>query len=204
MACGHVVEVNGVTTTVREARPGDVDRLLDLYGRLSPDDTHRRFFSGSRPDQAWIEKWIEKWIVRSDGGVVLVAVEGDEDTGLAVAGYVPTGADMAELAMTVDPLTDADGWGRSCSTRSWSTLGRAISATSRPRCCREPCHVGRAWTHAPMPAAERRSVPARRRRCTRVEHDDLRSAVSPGGQLRAGGVARRRRWCGEWSRWRRC
>lgn len=109
----RVVEVGGVTTTVREARASDVERLVELYGRLSLDDIHRRFFSTFRPDARFMGRWIAN---AERGGIVLVAVEGapdadlDVDDGLIVAdaGYVTTGDDIAELAMTVDPARR--GW----------------------------------------------------------------------------------------------
>lgn len=103
----RVVVVGGVTTTVREAGPDDVERLVELYGRLSLDDIHRRFFSTFRPDARFVGGWIDN---AAKGGIVLVAVEGDEGQGqiVADAGYVPTGPDIAELAITVDPARR--GW----------------------------------------------------------------------------------------------
>lgn len=103
----RVVVVGGVTTTVREARPDDADRLVELYGRLSLDDIHRRFFSTFRPDVRFVSGWIANV---DKGGIVLVAVEGEHGEGAIVAdaGYVPTGSDIAELAMTVDPARR--GW----------------------------------------------------------------------------------------------
>ena len=101
----RVVAVGGVTTIVREAGPDDVDRLVELYQRLSLEDIHRRFFSTFRPDP----RFVTGWIANADkGGIVLVAVEGDEGRIVADAGYVPTGPDIAELAITVDP--DRRGW----------------------------------------------------------------------------------------------
>lgn len=103
----RVVVVGGVTTTVREAGPDDVERLVDLYGRLSLEDIHRRFFSTFRPDA----RFVSGWIANADkGGIVLVAIEGADGAGPIVgdAGYVPTSRDVAELAMTVDPARR--GW----------------------------------------------------------------------------------------------
>lgn len=101
----RVVVVGGVTTTVREAGPDDVDRLVELYGRLSLDDIHRRFFSTFRPDARFVTTWIDN---AAKGGIVLVAVEGDDGPIVADAGYVPTAPDVAELAITVDPARR--GW----------------------------------------------------------------------------------------------
>lgn len=103
----RTVRVRDVTTTVREATVADVDRVVELYGSLTPDDLHRRFFSGFRPDRHFVERWLDR---SGTGGIVLVAVEGDPVHGRVVsdAGYVPTGPDTAELAITVAP--DRRGW----------------------------------------------------------------------------------------------
>lgn len=103
------VDVHGVRTTVREAGPGDIEGILDLYGRLTPDDLYRRFFSGFTPSRGWVERWIDR---SADGGAVLVALEEPTSDGappriVGDAGYVRSG-DVAELGMAVDP--QRRGW----------------------------------------------------------------------------------------------
>lgn len=103
----RLVESAGRTVTVREAVTDDAPRLLDLYQRLGPDDLRRRFFSTFRPDRGFVENWLDR---SHQGGAILVAVEGDADSGTIIgdAGWIPTGSDVAELAITVDP--DRRGW----------------------------------------------------------------------------------------------
>jgi hypothetical protein len=104
----HVVTVAGTSYTIREAGATDVDRLLELYDRLGPDDLHRRFFSGFHPRREFVAGWVDR---SERGGVVLIAIEGAPDGDgpiVADAGYVPTGTKVAELAMTVAP--DHRGW----------------------------------------------------------------------------------------------
>lgn len=97
------MEVHGVETTVREAEPGDVDAILELYGRLTTDDLYRRFFSGFSPSRHWVERWLDR---SADGGAVLVALEpGGRVVG--DAGYVRL-HDVAELGMAIAP--DRRGW----------------------------------------------------------------------------------------------
>jgi hypothetical protein len=104
----HVVTVGNATFTIREADQGDVDRLLELYDRLGPDDLHRRFFSGFHPRREFVSGWIDR---SERGGVVLIAIEGPPGADgpiVADAGYIPTGTHVAELAITVAP--DRRGW----------------------------------------------------------------------------------------------
>lgn len=101
------VRVGGRVTTVRAATPADADALLAHYRALSPDDLHRRFLATFHPGRPFVDRWLDR---ETEGGVVLVAVEGDPATGRIVgdAGYVPTGPDTGELALTV--ATDRRGW----------------------------------------------------------------------------------------------
>jgi hypothetical protein len=110
----------GRALTVRPVTADDVDGLAALYGRLSIDDLHSRFFSVFRPDRAFFERVAS---VASRGGHGLVALvrsppgdsgagtgdgtdtgDGDGDGELvAEAGYelLPNGD--GELALAVDP-----------------------------------------------------------------------------------------------------
>jgi hypothetical protein len=101
------VRVGGRVTTVREATSADADALLAHYQGLSFDDLHRRFLATFQPRMSFVERWLGR---DTDGGVVLVAVEGDPVSGRIVgdAGYAPTGPDTGELALTV--ASDRRGW----------------------------------------------------------------------------------------------
>jgi hypothetical protein len=85
--------------------PRDVDGLVALYGRLSADDLHRRFFSALRPSRTFLDHWAR---LSERGGFGLVAVlasGGGADEVVADAGYAPLPNGNAELAITVAP-----GW----------------------------------------------------------------------------------------------
>lgn len=93
---------DGRRLTVRESTLDDLAAMDALYGRLSPSDLHRRFFSGGRPPPGFPERWLHE--THADG-VGLVAVVGDESGDLLVAeaGYIRSADGTGELALTVDP-----------------------------------------------------------------------------------------------------
>jgi hypothetical protein len=102
------VEVGARITTIRAATLADVDALLDHYERLTAEDLRRRFLSTFAPQRAFVENWVRR---SEDGGLVLIALE-DKDASrervVADAGFVPSGPDTAEFAMTV--AADRRGW----------------------------------------------------------------------------------------------
>lgn len=88
---------------VRVAHPDDAEALLDLYRRLDTGDLHLRFFSTFRPSHHFVDHWLDR---SRRGGEVLIVIEHRThrpDRVIADAGYIPTGPDIAELAMTIDP-----------------------------------------------------------------------------------------------------
>lgn len=107
MALPHTIPVAGRATTIREAVGEDLPLLVEHYRTLPPEDLRRRFLSTFRPDERFVSAWIDR---REQGGAVLVAVERTDDGEriVADAGYVPSGKDTAELAMTV--AADRRGW----------------------------------------------------------------------------------------------
>lgn len=102
------IAVAGHRYSVRVAQADDVEAVLELYRRLDVEDLHRRFFSAFRPERDFVEHWLDR---SRRGGEVIVVVEHTDTAGdriIADAGYVPTGSDLAELAMTIDP--QRRGW----------------------------------------------------------------------------------------------
>jgi hypothetical protein len=101
------VRVGGRVTTVRAATAADADALLAHYQGLSCEDLHRRFLATFQPRLSFVERWLDR---ETEGGVVLIAIEGDPANGRIVgdAGYAPTGPDTGELALTV--ASDRRGW----------------------------------------------------------------------------------------------
>jgi GNAT superfamily N-acetyltransferase len=96
------MRVDDVELTVRPISLADVDRLYDLFGRLSPESVHSRFFSPiRRPPKIFMLRLAAVDHVRRDA---LIAMDGDQI--VAVARYdAPAGAVDAEIALTV-----ADDW----------------------------------------------------------------------------------------------
>jgi RimJ/RimL family protein N-acetyltransferase len=92
----------GRTLTVREMTEADLPQVEHLYRSLSPEDLHRRFFSGARPPDSFLERWFTR---TRDEGCGLVAVVADEEGEhvVADAGYVVQPNGSGELAITVDP-----------------------------------------------------------------------------------------------------
>ena len=107
MSLPHRIMVAGRATTIREAAREDVPLLVEHYRSLPGEDLRRRFLSTFRPDERFVSAWIDR---SEQGGAVLVAVEQTDDGEriVADAGYVPSGKDTAELAMTV--AADRRGW----------------------------------------------------------------------------------------------
>lgn len=94
----------GRTLRVRQMVEADLAAVEALYASLSPEDLHRRFFSGARPPDTFVERWFNR---TRDSGLGLVAVVSDDDGDhlVADAGYVVQPNGSGELAITVAP-----GW----------------------------------------------------------------------------------------------
>jgi RimJ/RimL family protein N-acetyltransferase len=97
----------GRTLVVRETTEADLPEVEALYRSLTPEDLHRRFFSGARPPDTFVERWFAR--TRADGcGLVAVVSDRDGDHLVADAGYVVQPNGSGELAITVAP--DWRGW----------------------------------------------------------------------------------------------
>jgi RimJ/RimL family protein N-acetyltransferase len=90
---------HGGALTIRTATLADLAGLERLYDDLTPEDRHRRFFSGFRPDRRVIEGWVRS---PEHGGVRVVAVD-DDGRIVADAGYAVLPDGDAEFDITVDP-----------------------------------------------------------------------------------------------------
>ena len=89
----------GRSLLVRRATLDDVDGLLALYGDLSAEDCHARFFSGYRPTRAFLERWVRR---NDEGGLVLVG-EAADGAIVADVGYVLLPNGDGEFAISVAP-----------------------------------------------------------------------------------------------------
>jgi len=99
---------DGRTLTIRRVTQADVAGLERLYGELTIDDLHSRFFSAYHPDRGFFERVAA---APQRGGYGLVAVvddAGDEARLVAEAGYEMLPDGDGELAITV--AHDWRGW----------------------------------------------------------------------------------------------
>ena len=109
-----ILRVDDTDLVVRPITLGDVERLARLFGRLSPESVHFRFFSPiSRPPRAALLRLADVDHRRRDA---LVALDGDEI--VAVARYDGlTGSNRAEIALTVEDAWQHRGVGRRLAQR---------------------------------------------------------------------------------------
>ncbi len=92
----------GARLLVRELEPDDLDAVTNLYARLDPEATYRRFFSGSPPRAAFFERLVA---IADRGGCSVVAVDPDappERAIVAEADFERLSDDRGEVAVTVD------------------------------------------------------------------------------------------------------
>ena len=97
---------DGRTVVLRPAGPADAPAIARLYLELSPESAHSRFQSGPMP-AALLTRFAE--VRPGTGCVVATAPDGQL---AAEARYVPTGAGVAELAVTVRDSYQGAGLGR--------------------------------------------------------------------------------------------
>jgi hypothetical protein len=98
---------DGRTVVVRDADPADVPGLLALFGRLTPDDRYRRFFSGFRPDDDFVRALVTR--APTEGRLLVAEVTGPAGSEIvAEAEFARLPDGDGELAVTVD--RDWRGW----------------------------------------------------------------------------------------------
>ncbi len=116
-----VLWAEGTLLNVRPIAPDDIDRLVRLFGRLSPRSVQLRFFSPIRRlSRAQLTRLAT---VDHDCREALVALSNDEI--IAVARYdAECGARKAEVAVTVEDTWQHRGIGKRL-TRRLSTLAVA-------------------------------------------------------------------------------
>lgn len=115
----EILRVDDTELTVRPIAITDAERLARLFGRLSPETVHFRFFSPiSRPPRAALLRLAD---VDHDRRDALVALDGDEI--IAVARYDArprddrTPSNQAEIAMTVEDSWQGRGLGKRLARR---------------------------------------------------------------------------------------
>lgn len=101
--CGPPIDLGarGVLS-IRHAAPGDEGLLDELYGHLEPGDLTKRFFTGGRPGEHFLEGWVN---LEPRGGLCLLVELTTQDTRrvIAEAGFAMIDDGDAELGITVAP-----------------------------------------------------------------------------------------------------
>jgi len=95
---------DGKRMIVRIAGAADLDAVMALYDRISPDDCLLRFFTARPPTRSFMEGWLTR-IDRGEGVVLVVVVESADGSRELVAetGYSLLDNGEGELGITVDP-----------------------------------------------------------------------------------------------------
>jgi GNAT superfamily N-acetyltransferase len=108
----HIVDticVDGTVLNIRTISIADVERLARLFGRLSPESVHFRFFSPiRRPPRAALLRLADVDHGRRDA---LVALDGDEIVAVARYDGRPDSR-QAEIAITVEDAWQHRGVGK--------------------------------------------------------------------------------------------
>jgi acetate---CoA ligase (ADP-forming) len=103
-----VVLRSGSTLRLRPIRADDAERLLDFYGRLSPDSLYFRFFALSRVDAAAAARFCR---VDYDSQFAFVGDAGGRIVAIAQYFRLPKPPDRAEVAFAVEDALQRQGIG---------------------------------------------------------------------------------------------
>ena len=90
------------TIEIRHTTAADAELICGLYGRLSLEDRHRRFFSAFQPELPWCRDWASVG-ERGGYGVIAIAHHPDRDEVAGEAGYALRSDGDGDLAVTVAP-----------------------------------------------------------------------------------------------------
>ena len=103
-----VVLRSGSTLRIRPIRTDDAGRLVDFYGRLSPDSLYFRFFAPSRVDSAAAARFCR---VDYDSQYAFVGDAGGRIVAIAQYFRLPKHPDRAEIAFAVEDALQRQGIG---------------------------------------------------------------------------------------------
>jgi acetate---CoA ligase (ADP-forming) len=103
-----VVLRSGSTLRLRPIRADDAERLLDFYGRLSPDSLYFRFFAPSRVDAGAAARFCR---VDYDSQFAFVGDAGGRLVAIAQYFRLPKHPDRAEIAFAVEDALQRQGIG---------------------------------------------------------------------------------------------
>ncbi len=101
---------DGRTIHIRPIEPGDSDRMLQLWDRLSPETIRLRFFAPTRMTAARVRYFTE---LDFDRRVALIAERGERIVGVARFDRDPDDPGCAEFAVVVEDAEQGHGIGTS-------------------------------------------------------------------------------------------
>ncbi len=111
---------DGQTIHLRPIRPDDLEAMMDMWGRLSPETIRMRFFALRRMEPEQMRHLVE---LDYDQRFALVAVQHGEIVGVGRFDRLPEDPSTAEFAVTVEDDQQGRGLG--------TTLLRALMAPAR-------------------------------------------------------------------------
>lgn len=100
----RVVDValrDGSTVRIRPVMPTDLYDVAELFGRLSTESSRKRFHGIHRPSQEELRRFVEV-DYRERFGLIAETARGDEPRIIALASYIASSDDKAEMAIVVD------------------------------------------------------------------------------------------------------
>ncbi len=111
---------DGQTVRLRPIRPDDLDAMMAMWGRLSPETIRLRFFALRKMDREQMRRFVE---LDLSSRFALVAEQHGEIVGVGRFDRLPEQPDTAEFAITVQDDQQGRGLG--------TTLLRALMAPAR-------------------------------------------------------------------------
>jgi hypothetical protein len=90
------------TLEIRPTTVADAELICELYGPLSLEDRHRRFFTAFRPELSWCRDWASVG-ERGGYGVIAIVHHADRDEVAGEAGYALRSDGDGDLAVAVAP-----------------------------------------------------------------------------------------------------
>ena len=108
---GRLTLRDGMSATIRAARPSDLATMANFFASLSKQSRLRRFFSHSLPDEKIIISFCDASDARKQLTLVVTQLVGDVETIIAVGSYVVIDANAADIGLAVADTYQGKGIG---------------------------------------------------------------------------------------------
>jgi acetyl coenzyme A synthetase (ADP forming)-like protein len=108
---GRITLRDGMSATIRAARPSDLATMANFFASLSKQSRLRRFFSHSLPDEKIIISFCDASDARKQLTLVVTQLVGDVETIIAVGSYVVIDANAADIGLAVADTYQGKGIG---------------------------------------------------------------------------------------------